>query len=97
VDDVSLQIDCVTDPKNISRSSSDDGWVLADEIFAVDRGATTRRTEKLALATSPEEAKRDASLTWHWQLALATSQKRQSGDASLTHATPLLLAGFALG
>jgi hypothetical protein len=45
MDDVSLQIDCVTDPKNISRSSSDDGWVLIDEIFVVDRGATTRLTD----------------------------------------------------
>jgi hypothetical protein len=45
MDDVSLQIDCVTDPKNISRSSSDDDWVLIDEIFVVDRGATTRLTD----------------------------------------------------
>jgi len=40
VDDVSLQIACVTDAKNISPSSTDSGWVTIEKIVVVDQGAT---------------------------------------------------------
>ncbi|HTC13230.1 MAG TPA: hypothetical protein VK692_03370 [Chthoniobacterales bacterium] len=40
MDDVSLQIACVTDAKNISPSSTDSGWVTIEKIVVVDQGAT---------------------------------------------------------
>jgi hypothetical protein len=92
VDDVSLQIDCVTDPKNISRSSSDDGWVLIDEIFVVDRGATTRLTD-----TGTDISRKRQSETLRLpdtDTGTDTSRKRQSGTLRfLTLTLALTLPG----